>query len=41
LAFESSSFIERRNSVRHSVTETVYAMYATSATPVIAANHTS
>ena len=41
LALESSSFISRRKRVRHSVTSTVYAMYSTSAQPVMIANAAS
>ena len=41
LAFESCSFMARRNAVRHSVTVTVKPMYRTSAPNVIAANQPS
>ncbi len=41
LAFESCSFIARRNAVRHSVTVTVNTMYSSRALKVIAANQPS
>ena len=41
LAFESCSFIARRNAVRHSVTLMVNTMYSSSAPKVMAANQPS